>query len=491
MMKRCRGQFFRSGVGAVVLGFTIIGYGEDARVAKSSRPNVLFIAVDDLNHWVGHLGRNVQASTPNIDRLASRGVTFTRAYCAAPACNPSRAALMSGLRPSTTGVYHNPTDWRRVIGTELMLTTQFRNAGFLVAGAGKIYHGRFDRDEEWEEYVHPSNRGRLKKHASAKDDGVSGIKFAPLDCDDADLADYGIASWGVKKLSERHSRPFFLAVGFHKPHMPWNVPRKWYDLHPLDSIQLPSCREDDLEDIPVAGVKMAKPRGDHAAMQRSGRWKEAVQAYLATCSYVDAQVGRVMEALDRSAYRDNTMVVLWGDHGWHLGEKQHWRKFALWEEAARAPLIWVVPGITPSGGRCDRTVDFMSIYPTLCDLAGLPIPNHVEGPSLRPLLRDPSASWDRPALTTHGFQNHALRSERWRLIRYADGSLELYDHDQDPYEWMNRAGETSTERVRRDLAGWFPRVNEPEVAGGVPTRATRLHSPRPRAEVLPLRKRVF
>ena len=372
---------------------------------------------------------------------------------------------MSGLRPSTTGVYRNPIDWRPVIGLEKMLTTQFRRAGYWVAGAGKIYHGAFERDEEWEEYVHPGDRRPLKRHESAKNDGVGGIKFAPLDCEDADLSDYGIASWGVEKLSQEHERPFFLAVGFHKPHMPWNVPRKWYDLHPLDRIELPPHQENDLEDVPEAGVRMAKPGGDHAAMLRSGRWKEAVQAYLAACSFVDAQVGRVMDALDRSSYRDNTVVVLWGDHGWHLGEKEHSRKFALWEEAARAPLIWVAPGVTEAGGRCDRTVDFMSLYPTLCDLAGLPIPEHVEGVSLLSLLRNPSAEWKRPALTTHGFQNHALRDERWRLIQYADGAMELYDHQQDPYEWTNLAGDPAFEAAIEGIARWWPAVNEPEVVG--------------------------
>ena len=209
--------------------------------------------------------------------------------------------------------------------------------------------------------------------------------------------------------------------------MPWNVPRKYYDMHPLAEIQLPPHREDDLGDVPPAGVRMARPEGDHAAILESGRWKEAVQGYLAAISYCDAMVGRLIDAFDRSDYRDNTIIVFWGDHGWHLGEKRHWRKFALWEEATRAPLIWVVPGLTRPGTVCDRTVDFMSIYPTLTDLCGIPTPAHVEGRSIRALLEDPEAPWDRPALTTYRFKNHAVRSEGWRYIRYANGDEELYD----------------------------------------------------------------
>jgi arylsulfatase A-like enzyme len=418
---------------------------------------VLFIAVDDLNHWVGHLGRNEQVRTPHIDRLAKRGVTFTRAYCAAPACNPSRAALMSGLRPSTTGVYDNPTDWRPHIAEALTLPTHFRKHGYFVAGAGKIYHGRFERPSEWDDYLQreggdPQPRG--------SDTGVGGIRFAPLDGRDEEMQDYRITSWVCRQLGRKHDRPFFLACGLHKPHMPWNVPRKYYDMYPLEKIQLPPVRETDLEDVPPAGLRMARPAGDHAAMLQSGRWKEAVQGYLAAISFADAQVGRLIDALDRSPYRDNTVIVLWGDHGWHLGEKQHWRKFALWEEATRAPLVWVAPGVTKPGGVCRRTVDFMSLYPTLADLCGLPIPQHVEGRSLRSLLANPAAPWEQPALTTHGYGNHAVRTEKWRYIRYRDGGEELYDETKDPFEWTNLAGKPDFASVKAELARHLPNVNK-------------------------------
>jgi arylsulfatase A-like enzyme len=243
--------------------------------------------------------------------------------------------------------------------------------------------------------------------------------------------------------------------------MPWSVPKKYFDMHPLDQIELPPHIADDLADIPPAGVKTAKPGGDHKAITEKGLWQEAIQAYLASITYADTQVGRLLEALDNSDFLDNTIVVLWGDHGWHLGEKQHWRKFALWEEATRAPLIWVVPGVAPAGAVSERTVDFLSVYPTLCDVAGLEIPSHCEGISIAPLLRDPNAEWNRPAITTHGFQRHAVRSQEFRYIRYEDGSEELYDEIQDPYEWKNLAGDASYSATMADLRKWIPQQNQP------------------------------
>ena len=427
-----------------------------------ARPNVLFIAVDDLNHWVGYLGRNEQVKTPNIDRLARRGVRFTRSHCAAPLCNPSRAALMSGLRPSTSGVYTNNTDWRKVIGEEYPLTTAFRKAGYYVAGVGKIYHDSMRRDSEWDDYPK-----KLKTDPQPKGNnlGVDGIRFAPLDCKDEDLRDYEIVTWTLEQLRKKHDKPFFLACGIHKPHMPWNVPRKYYEMYPLDKIVLPKVLEDDLNDIPAIGRQIARPQGDHAAILKSGRWKEAVQAYLAAISYTDMLVGRLLDALDQSPHRDTTAICFWGDHGWHLGEKHHWRKFTLWEEATRAPLLWVVPGVTKPESVCERTVDFMSIYPTLCDVCKVPKPKHVEDPSLLPLLANPAAAWDRPALTTYLFGNHAVRSERWRYIRYHDGSEELYDHTKDPLEWTNLADKPEHAAVKKDLARWFPTVNQPTPPG--------------------------
>jgi arylsulfatase A-like enzyme len=456
--------------------------GPETHAAAPARPNVLFIAVDDLNHWVGHLGRNPQAKTPNIDRLARMGVTFTRAYCAAPICNPSRAALLSGRRPGATGIYDNGQPFRRGVTAEESLVVQFRKAGYATLGMGKLWHGGLGFPEQWE------LQGERKRLPAAKveDRSIGPIRFGPMDAPDTAVEDTAIADFGIEQLTRKHDKPFFLTLGFHKPHMPWFVPRRYYDLHPLDQIQLPPHRTNDLDDLPPSAVTMAHAMGDHARVLASGRWKEAVQGYLAAIGYLDAQLGRVLDAFDQSAYATNTIICFWGDHGWHLGEKEHWRKFALWEEATRAPLIWVAPGVSRPGGKCDRPVDFMSIYPTLCELAGVPAPGHVEGISIRKLLVEPGAPWKVPAVTTHGFQNHAVRTERWRYIRYANGDEELYDHANDEYEFTNlagRAGETAA--IKRELASWLPKVNRPALETERPANARRQRAAQPKMSTPP------
>ncbi|HEY1067211.1 MAG TPA: sulfatase [Pirellulales bacterium] len=431
---------------------------------KKTRPNVLFIAVDDLNDWVGAFGGNPQTRTPNIDALAARGVAFQKAYCAAPACNPSRASLMTGVRPSTSGVYHNNQPWKGPLKGAVTLTQQFMANGYIVEGGGKIFHGAYEDPSSWQNYFHPIAANRKMTLApGATRTSAGGIVWGALAADDAQMPDTKTVDWAADFLQarakEKDGKPFFLAVGLHKPHMPWQVPQKYYDLFPLEKIVLPEVKDDDLADVPKAGVKIAKPSGDHETMLESGDWTRAVQGYLASIAYTDGQIGRLIDALDKSGLKDDTIIVFWGDHGWHLGEKRHWRKFALWEEATRAPLIVVAPGVTPAGRNCQRTVDFMSLYPTICDLCGLPTPETSEGVSLRPLLADPTAAWDRPAITTHGRNNHAVRNERFRYIRYADGSEELYDHEADPYEWTNLASDEKYAAEKAKLAESLPKTN--------------------------------
>jgi arylsulfatase A-like enzyme len=274
------------------------------------------------------------------------------------------------------------------------------------------------------------------------------------------LIDYKAVDYCIERLQKKFDKPLLLACGFNKPHMPWEVPRKYFDMYPLNKIELPKVQP-NLDGLPAVGKKFAHRANDHANIIKSGRWKEAVQAYLATITYMDTQLGRLLDAFEKSAYKDNTVIVLWSDHGWHLGEKEHWRKFALWEESTRSPLIWVVPGLTKPGGVCERAVDFMHIYPTLCDLAGLPIPAHIEGASIRPLLENPKAAWERPAIITYQRNNHAIRSDKWRYIRYADGGEELYDHDNDPLEWKNLANDSKYESVKDAHRKWLPKVNVP------------------------------
>lgn len=441
-----------------------LGLAAALQAATPQRPNVLFIAVDDLRDWVGYFGHNPQAKTPNYDRLARMGTSFTRAYCASPVCNPSRAALMSGMRASTTAVYENNVDFRPLISPDKMLTSAFRNAGYFVHGSGKIYHESYRRDSEWDDYL--AKEGGYPGVPAGQSDGVGGIKFAPLNCQDQDLPDWKIADYGIASLQKKHDKPFFLAVGFHKPHMPWNVPKKWFDMFPLESIKLPPYLENDMEDIPPAGVRMAHPETDHDPMVKSGRWKEAIQAYLATIAYCDMNLGRLLDAFEKSAYKDNTIICLWGDHGWHLGEKHHWRKFALWEEATRSPFMWVVPGLTKPNTICERTIDFMCIFPTLTDLCGIPTPKHNEGESIRALLANPQAPWDKPGVTTYRYKNHTVRSAGWRYIRYANGDEELYDETKDPNEYVNLAAKPEFAAKKVELAKYLPKSDAPD-----PTRS--------------------
>lgn len=432
-----------------------------AQGTAADRPNVLFIPVDDLNDWVGCLGGHPDVRTPNLDALAARGVLFSRAYCSAPACNPSRASLLTGIRPSTSGVYHNNQPWRPAMPEAVTLQQHFMGNGYRVVGRGKVFHGGYPDPASWHEYT---DKGRDPLPPNRPLNGIpeaAHFDWGPLDVPEDAMDDAKVAQWGVEFLGSDQRQPFFLACGFFRPHLPWYVPRRYFEMYPLESVTLPNVNENDLDDVPPAGRKIANPAGDHRKVLETDNWRRAVQGYLASITFVDAQIGKVLDALYRSPYADHTIVVLWGDHGWHLGEKLHWRKFALWEEATHAPLMIVMPGLRPAGADCGRTVSFLDIYPTLADACGLSAPpaGQLEGVSLAPLLRDAAAPWDRPAVTTHGRNNHSVRSEGWRYIRYSDGTEELYDEARDPLEWTNLAGKPEHHAVKQELARWLPEVN--------------------------------
>lgn len=434
--------------------------------APRSRPNVLFISIDDLNDWIGCLGGHPDVRTPNLDRFAASGVNFSNAHCAAPLCNPSRASLMTGIRPSTSGVYDNPQPMRRspVLANAVTLSQHFRAAGYSVTGGGKIYHGAFPDPQSWDDYYPNQGPYRSPDPSPPKlpANGIpktSQFDWGPVDVPDAEMGDYKVAEWARQQLSRRHAKPFFLACGIYRPHLPWYVPRKYFEMYPLDRITPPEVNENDLDDVPDAGRRIAQPERDHANVLKYNQWRHAVQGYLASITFADAMVGRVLEALDGSPHAADTTVVLWSDHGWHLGEKLHWRKFALWEEATHNVLMVRAPGLTRAGGRCARTVNLLDIYPTLIEMAQLPRRTELEGRSLMPLLKNPAARWPYPTLTTYRKDNHSVRDERWRYIRYADGSEELYDRDKDPLEWTNLAARKELEGEKRRLAQWLPKVN--------------------------------
>ena len=426
--------------------------------AKSvTPPNILFIFVDDLNHWVGHLNRNPQTRTPNIDRLAKRGISFINAQCSAPGCTPSRTSLLSGTKPSSNGCYQVGQGQHKYFTYEKTLPAYLQKSGYRTMGMGKIFHGDGSKAPPmgWDEYptVKLPYGGGVKKFEGY---------FTPLKTElkDEDLNDWHITNYCIEQLNKKHDKPFFLTCGMIRPHLPWAVPRKYYEPFPIEDIQLPPHREDDHDDIPnVVSELMGHNWGDHEKMLEKGRWKAAVRSYLATIAYMDMNVGRLLDALDESEYKDNTIVVLTSDHGWHLGEKQHWRKFSLWEEATRVPLIYVIPGGKHAGTLCDTPVDLLSVYPTFCDLANLPKPEYLEGVSIKPLLDNPAADWLHMAITTHGYKNHSVRSRRWRYTRYFDGSEELYDHDNDPYEFTNLANEPEYQSVKEKHAKQFPTIN--------------------------------
>lgn len=436
-------------------------------------PNVLFIAVDDLNDWIEPLGGHPQAKTPNLARLARRATVFTRAYTAAPSCNPSRAALMTGIAPFRSGIYNNRQAWRPAMRDAVTLPQAFRAAGYWAGGAGKIYHGVYPDPPSWDEYW-PSKKLQRDQDPTPPVRPANGIPgsgnfdWGPLDVDTAEMSDAKVAAWVVEKLREPQAEPFFLACGIFRPHLPWFVPKRYLDRFPLDSIELPPSFVDDLRDVPELGVRLAKPDGDHASVVEHGEWKRAVQAYLASANFADDMIGTVLDALDEGGHAANTIIVLWGDHGWHLGEKHHWRKFALWEEATRVPLMIAapagVPGLpegTRAGATSGRPVNLLDIYPTLVELAGLDPVEGLDGTSIVPLLRNPELPW-RPTVSTYGRLNHAVRSEDFRYIRYRDGSEELYDHRVDPMEWTNLAGDETYAPVKDELAQWLPDENASE-----------------------------
>jgi arylsulfatase A-like enzyme len=450
----------------------LLGTASGTLAAEAGKPNVLFIAVDDLRNWLACYG-DPQAKTPNIDRLAARGMRFNRAYCGAPLCNPTRTSLITGMRPAVTGVYQNDVKWSVAVPEAMTIPLLFKQNGYYVSGAGKITHASTVRDSDWHDFgpVQDQNEGgedvgndpvgRKAKKADNQQYGKFAWHVVP-NANESALVDYRITSYVIERLQRKQDKPFFLACGIHRPHVPWNVPQKYFDLYPLAKIQQPKINPHDLDDVGPIGKKFAHPENDAEIRSQPQGPEKVIQAYLAATSFCDAQVGRLLDALDKSPYRDNTIIVFWGDHGWNHGEKQHWAKMVLWEESTRAPLLWVAPGVAKPGGVCERTVDFLSIFPTLCDLANLSTPAQCKNPSLRSLLADPASEWNRPALTTMGRGNHTVRDERWRYIRYSDGFEELYDHQADPLEWTNVATKPELAGVKANLAKWLPTENAPD-----------------------------
>jgi len=443
--------------------------------ASVDRPDVLFIAIDDLNDWIQLLDEDAPIRTPNLQRLAERGVLFTKAYTASPACNPSRVAVLTGLRPSTTGVYGNKTDWRRALPNVTTLPQHFRRHGYRVEGAGKIFHhhygGAFHDRASFDQFqllpdppdapMPKAKLNRLPWYGSPNTD------WGAWPGGGETHVDVRTVDYCIDRLNTRREKPLFLACGIFRPHMPFFAPEKWFEVYPDEDLVLPTLKENDSNDIPSGGQRLLRQKAwfwagmTRAEKETPGAWRAAVRAYQACASFADAQVGRLLDALDRRGLSDRTMIVLWSDHGYHLGEKTHWEKFALWEKATRVPFIIVAPGVAAAGAKCDQPVDLTAIFPTLIELCGLTPKPELDGLSLVPLLKHPDLPGERPALMTYQRDNHAVRTSRWRYIRYADGSEELYDHSADPHEWVNLAEDAMLWEVKKRLRQWLPRNSAP------------------------------
>ena len=457
----------------LVVTLSMVGLGwasvTASQTEKTSRPNVLFLAVDDMNDWASVLkGYRGKVHTPNMERLASRGLLFSNAHCPSPSCNPSRTAILTGLHPTTTGVYGNRQPWIPHMPGAVTLPAHFKAQGYLTVGAGKIFHHHNNSNpkEAWHEFRDLERVPRPPDFPSA---GIADrasmltVDWKALDIDDEEMSDGGAARWSAEFLAKNHGRPFFLACGIFRPHLPWYTPKPYFDLYPLEDIVLPEVQEDDLDDVPPAGREVAAFRRiDHELIAEGGLWKNAIQAYLASISFADAQLGIVLDALDKSAYSNNTIVLLWSDHGWHLGEKKHWHKYTLWERGTRIPFMMVAPGVTQRSKVTNRPVSLLDIYPTLTELCGLPAPGNLDGRSLVPLLKQPDRSWDYPVLISMYRGQYAVRSQHWRYILYPDGSEELYDHWTDPNEWTNLASMPGLEYVKQRLGRLIPADMAPD-----------------------------
>lgn len=427
----------------------------------SERPNVLFIAVDDLNDMVGFMGCYPDAITPHMDRLASRGVVFKRAHAQVPLCGPSRASIMTSTLATTHGYHgHMSDDKVQLRGRELGTSTMpeyFREHGYHVMAVGKLFHNHVPEGSVDES----GGRGSWNKHPDGRqkyNGGKTLTDWARWPGKEEEMSDYQAAAWAVERLNKEYDQPFMMMVGFLRPHVPWIVPDRWFDFYPdPEKLRLPPFKADDLDDVPeiskFLNISTEMPHTD--TLIKKKQWPEVIQAYLASCTFVDHYVGQVIKAVENSPAADHTIIVLWSDHGYHLGEKNTFQKESLWERSSHVPLIFAGPGIKPEQV-CGRVVSLIDLLPTLADLCELPPKQAWQGRSIRPLLEDPAREWKHPALTTWQGNNVAVQTERFRYIHYIDGTEELYDHDKDLNEWTNLADNPEYAAVKKKLKMYLP-----------------------------------
>ncbi len=436
-------------------------------ISAKEKPNVLLISIDDLNDWVGCLGGHPQAKTPNIDRLAKMGTLFKNGHCQSPVCNPSRASMMTGRYPHTSGVYFLSPDLKAapVLKNLRTMPEVFADHGYTTKAAGKIFH-REDR-RFFQEYFPTGGFGPRPKKKISQPHGHPLWDWGIFPDDDNQMPDMICAKWTVKQLNRKHEKPFFMGVGFYRPHVPMFATKKWFDMHPLEKIKLPAVRVDDLKDLSQYGIDLTNLNHvspTHKWVKKAGQWEHAVQSYLASVTFADHCLGLVLDALEKSEYADNTVVALFSDHGFHLGEKERWAKRSLWEDGTRVPIILSAPDFKRNQ-TCDRPAELLDIFPTLLELAGLPADSTQQGQSLVPLMKNPQREWKHPAITSFGLGNYSIRSTNYRFIQYFDGSRELYDLRDDPHEWKNLIENPKMTQLIQEHASFIPQKQHPILPG--------------------------
>jgi choline-sulfatase len=427
---------------------------------SAQRPNILLVSIDDLNDWVGCLGGHPQAKTPNIDRLAKRGTLFTNAHCQSPVCNPSRASMLTGRYPHSTGIYFlsPPLTQAPALEGVRTLPEHFAANGYHTMAVGKIFHGN-DKQFFQEYGGNNGGFGPRPKEKLSQPHGHPLWDWGVFPNDDEKMPDMKATHWAVDKLQQEYDQPFLLGVGFYRPHVPMYASQKWFDQHPRNQIQLPKVKADDRNDLSQYAIDLTNKEHVsplHEWVESAGQWEHAVQSYLASVTFADHCLGIVLDALDASPHAKNTIIVLFSDHGFHLGEKQRWAKRSLWEDGTRVPIIISAPGFI-AGQETKRPAELLDVFPTLLELAGLETDPSQEGQSLVPLLENPAQRWSHPALTNFGPGNYSVRTTHYRFIQYHDGSQELYDHRIDPHEWNNLAGKPEMDRVIAEHAAHLPR----------------------------------
>lgn len=430
--------------------------------AFAAPPHIVFIAVDDLNDWVGCLGGHPDVKTPHMDQLAARGLLFTNAHCQVPVCMASRVSVFSGRHATTTGCYDFNAEFHEAatLHDAVPIPLHFKNHGYTTLGGGKLLHRGFQGRLE-ETFDTDLTDGRNPAPPQTLNWPDKSWDYGAFPQRDDEMGDYRLAQKAAAFLRQKQERPFFLAVGFHRPHVPLLVPQMWFDLYDKATLTLPKAPLEDLADLPVKNVTRQQTIApSHDEVLAAGKWRDFVHAYLACISFVDHCIGEVADAALDGPNADNTLIVLWSDHGFHLGEKHYWAKRTLWEESTRVPLIFAGKGI-PTGARCAATVGLVDLYPTLTDLAGLPAPHSFDGTSLAPLITDPSKPWPHATLSTWLPGNHVVIQDHWRYIRYQEGHEELYDMRSDADQFTNLAADPAQSETKTRLSKHLPTIEAP------------------------------